>query len=517
MKSSQEHRTSLRIQSETYHAIEKLCRRDGGKIPMSAWLEQAIAEKLEREAGDASGGAISLVPRFSFYEFFAGGGMARAGLASEWFCAFANDFDAMKARVYRDNWSGGEELLVEDVNKVTLNHLPGQADLAWASFPCQDLSLAGSYSGIGHWQDKAQTRSGSFWPFWRLMKLLQDEGRAPRTIVLENVYGVLTSNEGKDFAAIGSAFSGAGYRFGAMVIDARHFVPHSRPRVFVVGVRRDVKIPASLNAEGPSQLWHPEGLTEAHAKLSAEAKKNWVWWNMPAPIEREHNLVDLIESHPIDLDWDPTSKTERLLGMMSEVNLAKVELAKRSGQRMVGGVYKRTRVESGVKIQRAEVRFDDVAGCLRTPSGGSSRQHILVVEGESVRSRLLSTREAARLMGLPDTYRLPRNYNDAYHVAGDGVAVPVVRHLAQWVLEPLLNSLAKPQSAKGDVTGFTSVAKLANKVNKAPLQAVSATGSPAPAKVKKVLKADDLKAMHSGKDAGNLIKASLVNKKAVAR
>src|SRR5690606_20157707 len=104
---------------------------------------------------------------------------------------------------------------------------------------------------------------------------------------------------------------------------------------------------------------------------------------------------------------------------------------------MVGGVYRRTRLdEHGHKVQRAEVRFDEVAGCLRTPAGGSSRQIILVVEGYRVRSRLISARETARLMGLEDSYVLPRNYNEAYHLTGDGVAVPVVRHLAHHVFEP---------------------------------------------------------------------------------
>jgi DNA (cytosine-5)-methyltransferase 1 len=110
-----------------------------------------------------------------------------------------------------------------------------------------------------------------------------------------------------------------------------------------------------------------------------------------------------------------------------------------SGQKMVGTVYRRTRPdENGIKRQRAEVRFDDVAGCLRTPAGGSSRQIILVVEGKTVRSRLLSPREAARLMGLGDDYVLPERYNRAYHVCGDGVCAPVVRHIAQHVLEPTL-------------------------------------------------------------------------------
>lgn len=106
---------------------------------------------------------------------------------------------------------------------------------------------------------------------------------------------------------------------------------------------------------------------------------------------------------------------------------------------MIGGIYRRTRPDgSGGKVQRAEVRFDNISGCLRTPAGGSSRQTILVVEESRVRSRLLSPREAARLMGLPDDYILPRNYNEAYHLAGDGVAVPVVRFLAERILEPVL-------------------------------------------------------------------------------
>ena len=122
--------------------------------------------------------------------------------------------------------------------------------------------------------------------------------------------------------------------------------------------------------------------------------------------------------------------------MMTSVNLRKVRLAQKLGKRTVGTIYKRTR--NG--IQRAEVRFDNIAGCLRTPSGGSSRQTILVVEGDTVCSRLLSPREAARLMGLPDEYILPANYNAAYHLAGDGVAVPVVRHLALQILEPILQN-----------------------------------------------------------------------------
>lgn len=142
----------------------------------------------------------------------------------------------------------------------------------------------------------------------------------------------------------------------------------------------------------------------------------------------------MIEEHPQGVDWHTPEETRRLLGLMSEVNRAKVSLAQAAGRRIVGGVYKRTRNGK----QCAEVRFDNVAGCLRTPTGGSSRQTLLIVEGDRIRSRLLSPREAARLMGLPESYRLPIRYNEAYHLAGDGLAAPVVRYLAANIFEPLL-------------------------------------------------------------------------------
>ncbi|WP_308238051.1 DNA cytosine methyltransferase [Phenylobacterium sp. J426] len=89
------------------------------------------------------------------------------------------------------------------------------------------------------------------------------------------------------------------------------------------------------------------------------------------------------------------------------------------------------------------------AACVRLP-GGSSRQVIIVVDGENVRSRLISARETARLMGLPDEYRLPKNYNEAYHLTGDGVAVDVVRHLAHHIFEPLLGIGQEATCAEAD-------------------------------------------------------------------
>lgn len=143
--------------------------------------------------------------------------MARAGLGTGWTCLFANDIDAKKAASYSANW-GGEHLRVGDVADLETEDLPSVADMTWASFPCQDLSLAGTGAGLNG------ERSGTFWPFWRLMQKLAKQGRAPSLLVLENVSGALVSLGGKDFAAIGAAVVGAKACFGVLAVDAVRFL-----------------------------------------------------------------------------------------------------------------------------------------------------------------------------------------------------------------------------------------------------------------------------------------------------
>ncbi len=176
---------------------------------------------------------------------------------------------------------------------------------------------------------------------------------------------------------------------------------------------------------------------------ASSARGEALWW-LPARRRQRCNLslADVID----DGGWSPRADTERLLALMSEANRAKVASATAAslngGGRRVGAVFRRTRRDAaGRRLQRAEVRFDDVAGCLRTPVGGSSRQMVMAVEAGEVRSRLVSPRETARLMGLADDYVLPSRRTDAYHLTGDGVSVDAVRWLATNLFEPLLAQL----------------------------------------------------------------------------
>ncbi len=373
--------------------------------------------------------------KLGFYEFFAGSGMARIGLGSRWDCLFANDNSAKKAWAYKENFPSSDHFLLEDISKLTINHLPGTPVLSWASFPCQDLSLAGDRGGL-----KAK-RSGTFWSFWRLMKEMGDNGRPVPLVVLENVVGAITSNGGKDFESLIRVLMDEGYNVGPFVMDAVQFVPQSRPRLFVVAVKNHITIPNGVINNKPYEFLHSKSICQSYNKLPQNLQKQWIWWRLPDPPPRQSTLADIIEDNPEDVAWHTSSETDYLLSLMSEPNINKVKEAMRSKQKIYGTIYRRTRTNrDGENVQRAEVRFDQISGCLRTPAGGSSRQILLEVHGKNVRSRLISARETARLMGAPDTYQLPARYNEAYHLMGDGVVAPVVSWLEKSLLTPLVRS-----------------------------------------------------------------------------
>jgi DNA (cytosine-5)-methyltransferase 1 len=357
-------------------------------------------------------------------DFFAGSGLVRVGLEPDFTTVWANDNCARKAAVYDANGSG-RTLCLASIHDVAGADLPA-ADLAWASFPCQDLSLAGNLTGL-----RRGTRSGLFWEWMRVLDEMAAATRKPPLVVAENVVGFLVANEGDHFERAYHALKDRGYLAGALVVDARHFVPQSRPRAFLIGISRDIEI-RDFAQPGPSAPFHPDVLIKAAGIVG---DPEWVWWSLPAPAARASTFADLCE---IGAPRESAEKTARLRAMLSPRNRRKLERAIASREPLVGTGYRRTRSDSrGRKIQRLELRFDGVAGCLRTPEGGSSRQIVMLVNNGRVRSRLMTVRECARLMGAPDTFVVPGSYNDGYRAMGDAVAVPVVRWLTQHLLAPL--------------------------------------------------------------------------------
>ena len=358
---------------------------------------------------------------------FAGGGMARLGLGENWQCLLANDIDAMKCKTYRKNF-GSEDLIENDIHRLDVNAFPqARADLMWGSFPCQDLSLAGPRAGI------AGPRSGAFFGFWRIFEDLHRANCAPRIIALENVTGLLTSNGGADFSTIATRIANAGYRVSAVIIDAVHFTPQSRPRLFIFGFAPDL---ASNLRDLPTGKHQPM-IERAQDRLPETIRASWIDLPIPDRQRTQLRLADIID-HRAE-NWLDDNRSNTLLTMMAPAQRARIAALIKHKATRFGTGFRRTRRENGVSVQRFEVRFDNIAGCLRTPAGGSSRQFIIAVDNGQIRIRLMSGREAARLMGIDDDYALPTSATAALKICGDGVCVPVVKWIGEHILQPALS------------------------------------------------------------------------------
>ena len=344
-------------------------------------------------------------------DFFAGSGLVSTGLAADFQTIWANDISEKKALVFNANNEKGI-LQVCPIENIRGEHLPC-VDLSWGSFPCQDLSLAGDMNGL------YAERSGLFWQWLRVMDEMKSR---PSVVVAENVLGLVSVKGGQYYAIVHAELLKRGYRVGAVVLDALNWLPQSRKRVFVIGVREDVDV-ADMVADAP--LWcHPAPIVSV-SKLVPQ----WTWWKMARPTSKRVALDDLID---FNAPCDATVARDAKLSLVSDVALKKARLMSRSRRRAFTG-YKRTRNHKQV----LEIRTDGIAGCLRTPCGGSSRQIVVIADKGKLDTRLLTVREAARLMGAPDSYQIPGSYNDGYMAMGDAVAVPVVTYLSRTLLAPL--------------------------------------------------------------------------------
>lgn len=361
-------------------------------------------------------------------EFFAGIGLMRMGLErAGWNVVWANDIDEDKMRMYRGHFADNDaHFHLGDVHAIAPDNIPNIA-LATASFPCNDLSLAGARRGL------AGQHSSAFWGFVGAIRGMGK--RRPPLVMLENVAGFLTSNDGNDFRDACLALNELGYAVDAFIIDAALFVPQSRQRLFLIGKREQRRV--ARGAETPTfyesqcrplaladfVLWHPE--------------IRWSLGNLPTITKAKTQLAGILEDLPANsVSWWNRQRAEYLLNQMSEKHRAMADKMIAGEQTTYGTVFRRVRHGRSM----AELRTDGIAGCLRTPRGGSGRQILFVAGKGRFAVRLLTPRECARLMGADD-FRITVPLNQALFGFGDAVCVPVIRWIAENYLTPTWKEL----------------------------------------------------------------------------
>lgn len=392
----------------------------------------------------------------TFCEFFAGIGLVHEALRQcGWQCVYANDIDAKKRQMYAGHYgdAAAEHYHEGDVWAVdeVLARIPGRPFLATASFPCTDMSLAGKRRGL------AGEQSGALFGFLQVLEQLDE--RRPAVILLENVPGFLTSHDGEDFATAVGELAALGYWVDSFVIDARWFVPQSRPRLFLVGYHRDIVAPPliakDLDAEPMADRWRdaiaradrlrPPRLLAAMNRI--EPATGWATIDCGNPIPKCKSLDAIIDADD-DQAWWNDAEVARHSEMMFDRHRRQIEALREQG----GGPVALTafrRVREGQ--QRMEVRFDGVAGCLRTPRGGSAKQIVIVVDRGQVRMRWMTPREYARLQGAP-RFALPENTIQALFGFGDAVCVPVIEWIDRNMLTPVFEGVRGQESGVGKKT-----------------------------------------------------------------
>jgi DNA (cytosine-5)-methyltransferase 1 len=369
-------------------------------------------------------------------EFFAGIGLMRIGLENAgWSVTFANDIDGEKWQMYRDNFGDTGEFVVDDIHRLKSNQIPDIA-LATASFPCNDLSLAGARHGL------AGEQSSAFWGFVDVLKAMRQEGRLPPMVLLENVTGFLSSHGGKDFEDALIALNDLGYAVDAFIIDAARFVPQSRQRLFVVGTKTQEVWTLSDSPRFFESEVRPSGLASF---ILMHPDVNWRIRSLPPLPQCEKSISDIVEDLPANHTmWWSKKRAEYMLNQMSPRHRTIADAMIDSSEIQYGTVFRRVR--NGKCM--AELRTDGVAGCLRTPRGGSGRQILFVAGRGKFAVRLLTPLECARLMGADD-FVLKVSLNQALFGFGDAVCVPVIEWIARNYLNPVWTELyAKEESPR---------------------------------------------------------------------
>ncbi len=344
---------------------------------------------------------------FSFIDLFAGIGGIRVafeGLGGR--CVFTSEWDGYAQKTYAENYPGGHAIN-GDITQIDATDIPDH-DLLLAGFPCQPFSIAGvsKKNALGRAHGFACETQGTL--FFDICRII--EAKQPRAFLLENVKNLMSHDKGRTFDVIKRSLDDLGYDIHPRVVDGAHFVPQHRERILIVGFRRADRV-------------------------------NFDWDALPLPKRGEHKLNEILHrcdgTEPV-LPWDG----DRFFNHAANSVDPKYTLTPKLWAYLQGYAEKHRVKGNGFGFGLVTPESVTRTLSARYYKDGSE---ILVYQGEGVNPRRLTPRECARLMGFPDTFRIPCSDTRAYKQFGNSVVVNVMSHVARLMQPALAGDNLEPE------------------------------------------------------------------------
>ncbi|MDO9235377.1 MAG: DNA (cytosine-5-)-methyltransferase [Aquabacterium sp.] len=328
---------------------------------------------------------------FKFIDLFAGiGGIRLAFEAIGGECVFTSEWDSYAQRTYMANF-GGRDPLNGDITQISADDIPDH-DVLLGGFPCQPFSIAGvsKKNALGRAHGFADETQGTL--FFDVARIIAV--KRPKAFMLENVKNLQSHDKGRTFEVILRTLrEELGYQVFHKVIDGAHFVPQHRERIIIVGFRDPVDFDWDM-VDLPSKGAHTLG--EIIHKKTAEP-----WIESDSVSYYDHAKRKVLDKYTL---------TDNLWLYLQN--------------------YKKKHAAAGNGFGFGLVTPDSVTRTLsaRYYKDGSE---ILFSQGAKKNPRRLTPRECARLMGFPDSFKIPVSDTRAYKQFGNSVVVPVMTAVAQ--------------------------------------------------------------------------------------
>ncbi|CAE6708170.1 DNA (cytosine-5-)-methyltransferase [Paraburkholderia aspalathi] len=395
--------TQREIAAHVGKDIKTVRRWEKGETPCPSMLEPALRDLLH-SSGRTKAGLATGDAQFRFIDLFAGIGGIRMGFeAHGGDCVFTSEWNDFSTKTYRENYPpGGDHALIGDIVSFPAEEVPSH-DVLLGGFPCQPFSIAGvsKKNALGRPHGFECTTQGTL--FFDVARIIA--AKRPAAFLLENVKNLLSHDKGRTFDVILQTLRDElGYEVHYRVVDGQHFTPQHRERIIIVGFRGKT-----------SFSWDDLRLPESGPRLGSILHRT-------------------DGSEPV-LPWDH----DRFFDHASKRVQPKYTLTPNLWTYLQNYAAKHRAAGNGFGFGMAYPESVTRTLSARYHKDGSE---ILVYQGEHLRPRRLTPRECARLMGFPDTFRIPVSDTQAYRQFGNSVVMPVMREVARIMLPHVQTLLA---------------------------------------------------------------------------